>query len=231
MANRQFAAPIAILGIIAAFFLLHTTRKMDNNCQQTLDALNIPRSSSQIVLVQAALNESTAKITFCQKQENQWHQHIRPFMGVVGQAGIAPMGKKKEGDLKTPAGLYSLGPAFGTEPLAVKMDFKYITASDKFIDDSQSPDYNSWVHGKTKAKTYEMMLIPVYRKGLIVNYNMSPIIPGAGSAIFIHLWGSTKKPTRGCIAMNDHHLMQLLHWLDKSQDPQVYMGITTEPRP
>ncbi len=35
-------------------------------------------------------------------------------------------GEKKEGDNKTPAGLYALGEAFGSIPMALKMDYKYI---------------------------------------------------------------------------------------------------------
>lgn len=126
--------------------------------------------------------------------------------------------------MRTPAGLYPVGDAFGSEPLALKMDFKYITADDKFIDDVSHSGYNTWVKGNTNAKSYESMLIDVYRIGAVVNYNMNPVIPGAGSAIFIHLWRSIHSGTHGCIAMEESHLLKLLHWLDKEKHPYIFIS-------
>ncbi|KTD41349.1 hypothetical protein [Legionella parisiensis] len=54
------------------------------------------------------------------------------FFAMLGKGWVAPVGEKKEGDMRTPAGLYPLGDTFSSEPLALKMDFKYITADDKF---------------------------------------------------------------------------------------------------
>jgi L,D-peptidoglycan transpeptidase YkuD (ErfK/YbiS/YcfS/YnhG family) len=131
------------------------------------------------------------------------------------------VGEKKEGDMKTPAGLYPLGEAFGTEPLALKMDYRYITTDDKFVDDVTNKNYNTWVKGKTDAKSFESMLIKEYKMGIVINYNMNPVVPGAGSAIFMHLWRSIDVPTLGCIAMDEQHLLKLLHWLDKQQHPYI----------
>lgn len=129
--------------------------------------------------------------------------------------------REKEGDLKTPAGLYPIGEAFGAYPMALKMDYKYITKDDKFIDDIHHKDYNSWVSGPTDAKSYEAMLTEPYTYGAIINYNMNPTIPGAGSAIFIHLWSSPNTPTSGCIALDKKHLLRMLRWLDKNQHPYI----------
>jgi len=143
------------------------------------------------------------------------------FRAVIGKKGLASIGKKKEGDLKTPAGLYPIGVAFGTRPLALKMDYKYITAEDKFIDDVTSKQYNTWVSGSTNAKSYESMFIEPYAFGAVINYNRNPTIAAAGSAIFIHLWRSPSSPTAGCIALEKKHLLRLLHWLDKKQHPYI----------
>ncbi len=186
-----------------------------------LNSLNLPAHISQIVLTQP-ITEIQARIYLCQKTNHSWH--VLPqgsFPAVIGKHGIALVGEKKEGDLKTPEGLYAIGEAFGSEPLALKMDYKYITAADKFVDDVDSKHYNQWVFGATDAHSYESMLIPLYKYGAIIQYNKHPIVPHLGSAIFLHIWRSSDQGTSGCIAMAEKNLLKMLHWLDKKQDPHI----------
>jgi L,D-peptidoglycan transpeptidase YkuD (ErfK/YbiS/YcfS/YnhG family) len=198
---------------------------------QTIDACQVLRTSepvksivahtSQIVVVRS-LGGIKANMTLCQRQGTQWKPMFMPsFSAVIGKNGVAVIGEKKEGDLKTPAGLYLIGEAFGTEPLALKMDYKYITAADKFIDDVKHKDYNTWVSGVTDATSYESMLIKPYAIGVVINYNIKPTRAGAGSAIFLHLWRSANVPTAGCVAVERKHLLMMLHWLDKAQSPYI----------
>ncbi|STX52159.1 Uncharacterized protein conserved in bacteria [Legionella busanensis] len=177
--------------------------------------------TSQIIVIDS-IGGIKANMTLCQRQGSIWKpMFLTSFRAVIGKNGIASIGKKKESDLKTPAGLYPIGEAFGTKPLALKMDYKYITVNDKFIDDVNSRYYNRWVSGSKNAKSYESMLIEPYTYGAVINYNMKPIIKGAGSAIFIHLWRSPNTPTAGCIALNKKHLLEMLYWLDKAQHPYI----------
>ncbi|MFV0821746.1 L,D-transpeptidase family protein [Legionella micdadei] len=201
-------------------FTVFAMDKTTSRCQFLLAQLNLPKRTSQVIVV-SSLSGYKAKIMACQRQGKRWQRIRPPFNAVIGKSGIARIGKKKEGDLKTPAGLYRLGEAFGSQPLALKMDYKYITKDDKFIDDVNSKDYNQWINGKTKAKSYEPMLVKSYKMGVIVNYNTDPVVPGAGSAIFMHLWTSANSPTAGCIAMDEPHLLAILRWLDKNQHPYI----------
>ena len=201
-----------------------SAKNINDNCQAiaiSSDVRSHSVSSSQIIVVKA-LGGSKSSITACQKQGNEWRQELAlSFMGIIGKGGVAHIGEKKEGDFKTPAGFYPLGDAFGTQTLALKMDYKYITLDDKFVDDVNSKHYNTWVTGVTDAKSYESMLIKPYKLGVVVNYNMNPVIAGAGSAIFMHVWKASDIPTFGCVAMDEQHLLALLHWLDKKQRPHI----------
>jgi L,D-peptidoglycan transpeptidase YkuD (ErfK/YbiS/YcfS/YnhG family) len=177
--------------------------------------------SSQIIVVQS-LGGIKANMTLCQQQGVAWKPMFKSsFKAVIGKNGMVLGKDKKEGDLKTPAGLYPIGETFGTHPLALKMDYKYITADDKFIDDVNHAHYNSWVSGPTDAKSYESMLTEPYTYGAVIKYNMNPTTAGAGSAIFIHLWQSPNSPTTGCIALDKKHLLIMLRWLDKNQHPYI----------
>ncbi len=190
--------------------------------QNVKQAQPIPQSTSQIIIVNSTKG-FLANITACQRSKDGWFPVFKHIPGVIGEKGIAAIGTKREGDRKTPAGFYPFGEAFGTQPLALHMDYKYITNEDKFIDDMTSHYYNTWVNGPTDAKSYETMLIPPYKMGAVINYNINPTIPGAGSAIFMHIWLAPNKPTLGCVAMDEQSLSNLLHWLDKKQHPHIYI--------
>ena len=62
----------------------------------------------------------------------------------VGRNG---MGKTKEGDQKSPIGLFSLGTAFGNAPKPEGTNYPYrlLTPQDFWVDDSRSKYYNEWV--------------------------------------------------------------------------------------
>lgn len=198
-----------------------------NVCHALAQDKNIPASTSQVVMVHST-GGIHAEITACQRTGDQWQTVLTPqIKGVIGTNGVAAIGEKKEGDRKTPWGIYPLGEAFGTQSLALHMDYRYITADDKFVDDATSPQYNTWVVGPTNAKRYESMLIEPYKLGAVINYNMNPVIPGAGSAIFMHIWTSPNTPTAGCVAMDEQSLSGILRWLDKKQHPYIDIDAAT----
>lgn len=217
---------IAFLALAFAILMIEKSKQnASDNCQKlvsTMKQQDLPLSTSQLVIVKSK-DGFKAEMSTCQRGGKVWQDTMPPFSVVIGKAGVASLGEKKEGDMKTPAGFYSLGPAFGSQPLALEMDYKYITAEDKFVDDVNSKSYNTWVNGKTDAKSYEPMLIDEYKMGLVINYNTDPVIPGAGSAIFMHLLASSNKGTHGCVAIDKRHLSTLLHWLDKKQQPYIYI--------
>ena len=226
----RYTCPVSLV----FFAILMSTNSVSMPANKTKDACQVLNTSEQLkkiqpypsqVIIVKSLGGIKANMTLCQRQGVIWKPMFTPaFSAVVGKNGIAGIGKKKEGDLKTPAGLHPIGEAFGTQPLALKMDYKYITADDKFIDDINDERYNAWVSGSTNAKSYESMLIEPYIYGAVINYNMHPTIAGKGSAIFIHLWRSPNSPTAGCIALEKRHLLMMLHWLDKAQHPYILVN-------
>jgi len=184
---------------------------------------SLSNPTSQILIVKS-LSGFQVDITACELQGENWTIATpTTFPGVIGKNGMAVKEEKQEGDWKTPTGLFSIGDTFGTEPLAIKMNYKYITADDKFIDDPTSPQYNTWVTGETDAKSYENMLFPLYKLGAVIQYNVNPTIPGKGSAIFLHIWRFAESPTAGCVAMDEWHLSVVLNWFDKSKHPTIYI--------
>ncbi len=160
-------------------------------------------------------------------QEKRWVQMLGPFDTVLGTHGFAAPGAKREGDGRTPSGVYALGDAFGyAEKMDTRLRYRQSGADDFWVDDVESPNYNQWVHGTPNAKSFERMRRndKLYSAGAIVEYNTAPVIKGAGSAIFLHVWRSGNKPTAGCVAMDEANILALLRWLDASRKPRVILN-------
>jgi L,D-peptidoglycan transpeptidase YkuD (ErfK/YbiS/YcfS/YnhG family) len=159
--------------------------------------------------------------------EKRWVRVLGPFDAVLGSHGFAAPNEKHEGDGRTPSGVYPLGDAFGyAAALDTRLHYRQSGSEDFWVDDVNSPNYNRWVHGNPNAKSFEKMRRPddLYSAGVIVEYNTSPIIKGAGSAIFMHVWRRPDRPTAGCVAMAHENMLSLLRWLDPARKPTAVLN-------
>lgn len=136
---------------------------------------------------------------------------------------------KKEGDGRAPAGVFSLGTAFGVAPQPLpgsKTPYLKLTPSIECVDDTSSRYYNRLVDRASVAPDWnssEHMLNvgDPYRWGVFVNHNAGDQGPkaGAGSCIFLHIWRGAGHGTVGCTAMAQPELERLLVWIDPSRKP------------
>jgi D-alanyl-D-alanine dipeptidase len=142
--------------------------------------------------------------------------------------------EKREGDGKSPAGVFDLGTAFGyaAQPLAgLKLPYLTLTPSIECVDDTSSKYYNRIVDRSTVAADWNSSehmrdVGDSYRWGIVVDHNgtvMGPNrnapTPGGGSCVFIHIWHSYDQGTAGCTAMAQTNLETLLVWLNPGRKP------------
>jgi L,D-peptidoglycan transpeptidase YkuD (ErfK/YbiS/YcfS/YnhG family) len=188
----------------------------------------LPAATAQLLLVTAPAGETAATVFACENRDGRWVDALPSIAGMIGRSGFAEPGGKREGDGKTPTGVFRLQTAFGYAPAApTGMPYRQVTADDLWVDDSAAPDYNRWVRrGETTAASWEEMRRPdgLYKYGLIIEYNTQPIVPGAGSAIFLHLWRGSGQATEGCVAMAEGDLLTVLGWLDPAKAPATLLG-------
>jgi L,D-peptidoglycan transpeptidase YkuD (ErfK/YbiS/YcfS/YnhG family) len=107
------------------------------------------------------------------------------------------------------------------------MPFIQTTPEDKWIDDSNSPDYNRHVRGETQAKSYEKLKIrsDEYKYCMVIEYNTHPVVKGMGSAIFLHLSeGEKPNPSAGCVVVTESDMEWLLNWMKPEFKPSILMG-------
>lgn len=198
-----------------------------NRCEWLITQKTYPIATSvkQIIMVKL-LHGSYASLLACDKVGDKWQEnkHTSHLRAVLGKKGVAKPGQKHEGDGKSPSGIYSFGTAFGHDKLDwIKMPYRVLTDEDKFVDDQNSRQYNTWVTGVTTAKSYESMLKigDAYKLGIVINYNMHPVVKGLGSAIFMHVWTPGHDYTAGCVGLKYPDLVKLMQWLDQESDPHI----------
>ncbi len=189
-----------------------------------LDAVGARQCLWVIVDDPASIN---AHVVPLEKRDDGWTPARSAFPAVIGRKGLAPAGEKREGDGRSPAGVFPLGLAFGyasAPEVAVRWPYRAMTADDIWVDDPEAPDYNTLTtRGKTSATSFEDMRRrdDLYKLGLVVEYNTNPVVKGHGSAIFLHLWDANRTGTAGCIAFAEADMLGLLAWLDPAARTQV----------
>jgi L,D-peptidoglycan transpeptidase YkuD (ErfK/YbiS/YcfS/YnhG family) len=173
---------------------------------------------------------SVVTIDTVERKNGSWQIIFPEFLGSIGEMGFAAVDDKREGDGKSPSGVFPLGIAFGYDPsVKTKMPYRQVTEDDFWVDDANSEDYNQWVKGEPKAASWEKMKRDddKYKYGVVIEYNRSPIVKGKGSAIFLHVWKEAG-PTRGCVSMPEEMVLKILEWLDPAKKPLIIMGTESE---
>lgn len=186
---------------------------------------NTNRDQIAIVEVNSS-NSYKAQVSFYERINEKWEKVISS-PAVIGQSGITT--SKKEGDKKSPVGLFEIGHGFGyAKPSGLSVPFKVASNNDYWIDDVSSSDYNKWVeyngNPDQKWNSYERMNNSLYKYGLVIKYNMNPIVKGKGSAIFFHTWRNQNSPTLGCVALPEEMMLSLLRKVEPSKEPAVIIG-------
>jgi len=138
---------------------------------------------------------------------------------------------KREGDGRSPAGVFGIGEAFGYGNTAVTaLPYTAMQASHYCVDVSGSPLYNrivdadvvgaDAVRGATEPMRRDLHADgdQRYRLGFVIEHNRQQA-PMGGSCIFAHLWKSPRDATTGCTAMDPATMTQLLGWLRPDRDP------------
>jgi len=135
------------------------------------------------------------------------------FACALGRSGITT--DKSEGDGKTPAGLFALRQVLyrpdRLNPPQTKLPVASIKESDGWCNAPDDPNYNRLVsHPYQRSAERLWRDDDLYNVILVIGHNDQPVVPGAGSAIFVHVATDDYAPTEGCVALHQAHLLELL---------------------
>lgn len=231
---RSIIYTLLIQSFVAAMFILPASAGTAENPKRK--ALRIVKNNAdltdgigQLLVVFSEIpGSNSATLVAMEKKGTRWVVAHAPFRAGIGRNGFALPGSKREGDGQSPSGLFRLGKLFSYEKdVNTEMPFIQTTAEDKWIDDPDSPDYNQYIRGNTRAKSFENLKISSdeYKYCMVIEYNMHPVVKGMGSAIFLHLsQDENTNPSAGCVVITPRHMEQLLKWMKPDLKPSILMG-------
>ncbi len=196
-------------------------------------------SAQQLILVIAeSWSPGPARLQVFERQKNGWGRIGGEIRASVGKAGLAwglglhgshPEGSpvKREGDKKSPAGVFALDEIFGSssaqEAGISRFPYRQVNEFVAGVDDPNSRYYNRIVDPSRVTKDWSSAESMVqsdgtYRLGCMVRHNWRQL-PGYGSCIFLHIWKGENVGTSGCTAMAAADLERVLRWLDQGKRP------------
>ena len=173
--------------------------------------LNASNDTDQLIIISVGENNET-KLFMYEKNNADWIK-ILESIAYIGKKGL---GKTREGDLKTPTGIFEFNKAFGIKDDPGCKAFEYVKVDDShyWVGDSESEFYNKFVstsdveNFNKKDSEHITDYKPAYNYALNINYN-SECVPGKGSAIFLHC--KTKNNfTGGCVSVPEDVMKKII---------------------
>jgi L,D-peptidoglycan transpeptidase YkuD (ErfK/YbiS/YcfS/YnhG family) len=193
------------------------------------------RTTQLLVVLSDDFDSTHAQLTrYARAPGKSWQHSGTPSAAMLGYAGYAwgdglhgrgaPAGRpgplKREGDGRSPAGIFALGTVHGYAP-AAHGRMPYLTATDeqRCVDDPSSRYYNRIVSERDVVADFasaERMKRrdAMYEIAIDVQHNRDPVVPGDGSCIFIHVWAAPNTPVSGCTGLARSDLLALANWLE-----------------
>jgi L,D-peptidoglycan transpeptidase YkuD (ErfK/YbiS/YcfS/YnhG family) len=131
----------------------------------------------------------------------------------VGRAGIVE--DKREGDGGSPAGRWPMREVlFRRDRLGrirTALPARALEPQDGWCDDPADPAYNRRVRLPCRARCESLWRADrLYDIVVPLGYNDDPVVPGAGSAIFLHVASPDFAATAGCVALGLADLLRVL---------------------
>ena len=135
------------------------------------------------------------------------------FSCALGAGGVTPA--KAEGDGATPVGCFALRSVlYRADRVGVPLTglpVATIAPDDGWCDDSADPNYNRPIKLPYPARAERLHRDDeIYDVVVVLGHNDEPVVPGHGSAIFLHIARPDYAPTAGCVALARPDLIELL---------------------
>jgi L,D-peptidoglycan transpeptidase YkuD (ErfK/YbiS/YcfS/YnhG family) len=210
-------------------------------------AFELPATTHQCIVGTAdGWDSSHVTLRLYEKSGATWTPVTAPWQGRLGKNGLVwgkgihpiPAGAntKKEGDNRSPAGVFAIGGAWGYEKSIKKqptMLYHQVTTHDLWVEDPTSSQYNRNVtldHDPAtpwERKQQMKQDDAAHALKLFIAHNAPPdAAPGAGSSIFFHIWRRDgAAPTAGCTTMEKPKLQALISQIDPAKRP-LYVLLT-----
>jgi L,D-peptidoglycan transpeptidase YkuD (ErfK/YbiS/YcfS/YnhG family) len=196
-------------------------------CNTVADAIPGASNSGQLITVVAPTTSSRiANLNFYVRQGGCFRLAAGPYPALDGRNGLSA--EHHEGDGTTPIGLFGFQSTMygvNADP-GVTYHYRRLVCGDWWDEQSSSALYNHFVHVRCGTKPdfsggSEALweTVPSYDYLAVIAYNRHPVVPGKGSAIFLHV--SDGQPTAGCVSIPVADLLRVLRALRPDLHPLI----------
>jgi len=137
--------------------------------------------------------------------------------------------QKREGDGRSPAGVFRLSQAFGVAdnlpPESAGFPYAKSLSTSYCVEDARSTHYNQLVDSsRVSAASWEQWSAlrrpdGLFDWGVVVEQNAPDTKKAAGSCVFLHIWRGPRRPTSGCTSMPKPELEEVIRWLATAREP------------
>lgn len=177
-------------------------------------AAKIPDDTTQVIVSSSPKKKgSTVTTTLYERTDDGWQQKLS-FTGHNGEAGWKE--KRKEGDMSTPAGVFTLTDAGGYLPNpGTKMPYTRDTGLRGSAEAVYGDDY---------TQVYDYVLAIDYNRktGVPPTDRTRPQGKAPGGGIWLHV--DHGKSTHGCVTIDRKDMGSILKELDPAKKPMIAMG-------
>ncbi len=231
---------LALRFLFSTLVVLATTRPRPSFADQPKEPVKhgapLLAKSRQLLLVRSATwSASSARLQRYERSSGSasWHAVGEALQVNLGRNGMAwgrglqppqPGLGKREGDGRTPAGVFPVGSLFGyaekaPDNASPSFSYVHIHAGTQCVEDSRSPLYNQIVDSGTKSPM--LRADGVFRLGFVIEQNAPEATPGAGSCVFFHVQRGPAQATHGCTSASLPELERVVGWLEPKDEPLI----------
>ncbi len=192
-------------------------------------------SASQVITVVAQSTSSTTGVlqAWDKAPDGSWLKVGGAVLAHLGSSGLSA--HDREGLSATPIGSFTLTQAFGADANpGTALPYHVTTPADWWISQYGGPYTSMYNTMQTCSGTCPFTQgnpnehlhseTPYYNYAVVINYNTSPVVQGAGSAFFLHV-NPDGKPTAGCVSIAQSNLISIMQWLNPAAQPRILIGI------
>jgi L,D-peptidoglycan transpeptidase YkuD (ErfK/YbiS/YcfS/YnhG family) len=180
----------------------------------------------QVITVEAATALSQTAVLRTWRETSTGH-YVQVFGAMVSFVGVNGVRPTREGLGRTPVGVFTMTEAFGNRPdNGTRLPYIHVGPDDWWDENPASVHYNRMVRSSVSPGGNSENLYyagAAYAHAVVINYNMSPVVKGAGSGFFLHV--SFGAPTEGCVALPESELDRVMRWLNPAVRPVISIGV------
>lgn len=196
--RKLLTLAVMILTLIVA----NNSFAAQSSTPQWVKNLATKHKANQLFIVAQVGEKTTAWVSMYEKINGELQQ-IMTTPAFIGKNGL---GKTKEGDNKTPVGVFHFDKALGIAPDPgckipyTQVDENFYWSGDLNYKYNQLVDIREYSALDTANSEHLVEYNPHYTYVLNMGYN-ADCTPGKGSALFLHCFGPIKPWTGGCVAI------------------------------